>query len=117
MQVFLREAIGVTQGEEILFSDYENDGAMWKGDGDRERRKRITFPSAFREAPMVHVALSLWDTDCSTNARMDISAENVTAERCDLVFRTWGDTRVARVRVRWMAIGAAHHPDDWQGLD
>jgi hypothetical protein len=33
------------------------------------------------------------------------------------VFRTWADTRVARVRVSWMAIGAAHHADDWSDLD
>jgi hypothetical protein len=117
MQVFLREAIGVAQGEEVLFSDYQHDGEMWKGTGARERRKRITFPQAFRAVPMVHVGLSLWDTDSGTNARMDISAENVTPKSFDVVFRTWGDTRVARVRVSWMAIGAAHHADDWSDLD
>jgi hypothetical protein len=78
---------------------------------------RITFPQAFRAAPMVHVGLSLWDTDSATNARMDISADNVTPKSFDVVFRTWGDTRVARVRVSWMAIGTAHHPDDWSDLD
>lgn len=116
MQVFLREAIGVAQGEAVLFSDFEHDGEMWTGHGPRERRSRIVFDSAFRTAPMVHLALSLWDTDSGTNARMDIGAENVTPEGFDVVFRTWGDTRVARVRVRWMAIGAAHHADDWQDL-
>lgn len=117
MQVFLREAMGVAQGEEVLFSDYEHDGEMWKGRGDRERRKHIAFAATFRAEPMVHVALTLWDTDSGTNARMDISADKVTPEGFDLVFRTWGDTRVARVRVRWMAIGAAHHADDWQEID
>ncbi|WP_210877741.1 H-type lectin domain-containing protein [Roseovarius autotrophicus] len=117
MQVFLREAIGVAQGDEVLFTDYAHGGKMWTGAGARERRKHIAFRAAFRAAPMVHVALSLWDTDSGTNARMDISAENVTTEGFDVVFRTWGDTRVARVRVRWMAIGAAHHDDDWPEVE
>jgi hypothetical protein len=30
------------------------------------------------------------------------------------VFRTWEDTKVARARVDWLAIGAAHCEDDWQ---
>lgn len=117
MQVFLREAIGVAQGDEVLFSDYEHDGEMWKGNGARERRQRITFEAVFRAAPIVQVALSLWDIDSGANARMDVSAENITREGFEIVFRTWADTRVARVRVCWMAIGAAHHPDDWQELE
>ena len=32
----------------------------------------------------------------------------------DVVFRTWGDTKVARARVRWMAIGELDDPEDWQ---
>lgn len=117
MQVFLREAIGVAQGDEVLFSDYEHDGDMWTGQGARERRRYITFSPAFRAAPMVHVALSLWDADSSTNARMDVTAEKVTRDGFEIVFRTWADTRVARARVCWIAIGAAHHPDDWQELE
>jgi hypothetical protein len=31
-----------------------------------------------------------------------------------IVFRTWGDTRVARVRADWLAIGALPHEDDWE---
>lgn len=117
MQVFLREAIGVAQGDEVLFSDYQNDGEMWKGTGPRERRKRITFSPAFRAPPVVQVTPSLWDIDRGANTRLDISAENVTAEGFEVVFRTWSDTRVARIRLRWLAIGAAYHPDDWQGVD
>ncbi|MBC7163881.1 MAG: H-type lectin domain-containing protein [Roseovarius sp.] len=117
MLVFLREAIGVLQGDLALFSDFAHGGDMWTGEGARERREHIAFSPAFRSAPVVHVAFSLWDTDSATNARMDISAANVTPDGFDVVFRTWGDTRVARVRARWLAIGAAHHPDDWQGID
>jgi hypothetical protein len=30
-----------------------------------------------------------------------------------MVFRTWGDTRVARVRADWMAIGEQRSDEDW----
>ncbi len=55
----------------------------------------------------------MWDMDCATNPRMDISAEGATAEGFFLVFRTWGDTRVARVRADWIAIGEVRHDEDW----
>ncbi|MHA7829045.1 MAG: H-type lectin domain-containing protein, partial [Roseovarius sp.] len=48
------------------------------------------------------------------NARADVAAEKITEAGFEVVFRTWGDTRVARARIRWMAIGEARHEDDWQ---
>jgi hypothetical protein len=47
---------------------------------------------------------------------MDISADLVTAEGFEIVFRTWGDTRIARVRADWLAIGALPNDDDWEVL-
>lgn len=117
MQVLLREAIGIAQGEEALFSDFADGGEMWTAEGARERQKQVVFDPPFRSAPSVHVGLSLWDTDCRTNARIDVSAANVTPDGFDIVFRTWGDTRIARVRVSWIAIGAAHHEDDWREIE
>ncbi|KEP71015.1 ATP synthase [Thioclava dalianensis] len=105
--------VGLQQGSMVLFSDYQDGGAMWTGDGPRELRKLVEFPTAFRETPMVHVALSMWDIDQKHNGRMDISAEMVTSEGFVVVFRTWGDSRVARVRADWLAIGAVGHDDDW----
>lgn len=57
--------------------------------------------------------MSLWDIDQRANIRADVTAENVTRSGCDLVFRTWGDTRVARVRMSWLAIGEVKSEDDW----
>ncbi|EAP75261.1 MULTISPECIES: H-type lectin domain-containing protein [Roseovarius] len=105
--------IGIDQGELVLFSDYEKGGEMWTGTGERTRRHSIHFAEAYRLPPMVHVSLSMWDTDSSTNARMEISAENITEIGFDCVFRTWADTRVARARMRWMSIGELAHEDDW----
>ena len=52
--------------------------------------------------------------DAATVIRADIGAEAVTEDGFDLVFRTWGDTRVARVRIGWMAIGELSDDDDWE---
>lgn len=114
MKHLTSQSIGIDQGDDVLFSDYEDGGEMWTGDGARERRKSLTFREPFRSAPMVHVSLSMWDMDSATNARADVAAEKITANGFDVVFRTWGDTRVARARIRWMAIGELQHEDDWQ---
>ncbi|MEM7074885.1 MAG: H-type lectin domain-containing protein [Pseudomonadota bacterium] len=114
MRFLVNQAIGIDQGEETLFSDYEDGGDMWTGRGPRLRRTHILFETEFRVAPSVHVSLSMWDMDSATNARADVAAEAITKTGFDAVFRTWGDTRVARARIRWMAIGPVAHDDDWQ---
>ncbi|MGX9351373.1 H-type lectin domain-containing protein [Shimia sp. W99] len=105
--------IGVDSGDVALFSDFDTDGEMWTGDGPRERRKLIRFSEKFRVPPTVHVGLSLWDMDCGANIRSEVVAEEVTNLGFHLVFRTWGDSRVARVRMNWMAIGELAFADDW----
>jgi hypothetical protein len=104
--------IGVQQGAQVLFSDYAHDGPMWTGTGTREVRHVLTFAEPFLQPPAVTVGLAMWDMDHKTNARADLSAENVTAAGFDLVFRTWSDSRIARVRATWMAIGPARDEDE-----
>jgi hypothetical protein len=106
--------IGIDQGEDVLFSDFEDGGEMWTGAGPRERRHRVEFSQAYRSAPSVQVALSMWDMHHATNVRADIAAENIDPKGFEVVFRTWGDTKVARARVRWMAIGEMLDADDWE---
>ena len=106
--------LGVEQGETVLFSDFETDGEMWTGRGQRERRRRIKFSEAFRKVPTVQTSVSLWDMAADTIIRADIAAEHVTEDGFDLVFRTWGDTRVARVRIGWLAMGEVSDDDDWE---
>lgn len=105
--------IGIAQGSLVLFSDYQDGGVMWTGEGPRELRRAVTFDEPFRELPAVQVTLSMWDIDQKHNGRMDISADMVTEEGFIIVFRTWGDTRVARVRADWLAIGGVGNEDDW----
>lgn len=114
MLTLKNSTIGVDQGEDVLFSDYEDGGDMWTGSGPRERRHRVAFSEPFRTIPAVHISLSMWDMDSQTNTRAEIAAEAITETGFDVVFRTWADTRVARARVRWMAIGEAYHEEDWQ---
>jgi len=105
--------MGIDQGSRVLFSDFEHNGEMWSGDGDREVRVWVEFSEPFQAPPAISVGLSMWDMDHSTNPRMDISAEDATENGFHLVFRTWDDTRVARVRADWTAIGEVAHEDDW----
>jgi hypothetical protein len=104
---------GIEQGTRILFSDFVDDGAMWTGAGPREVRHGQSFTEPFAEPPVVTIGISMWDIDHNTNSRVDISAENVTAQGFEIVFRTWADTRIARIRADWMAIGPARDEDDW----
>ncbi|MBV2359075.1 H-type lectin domain-containing protein [Thalassococcus sp. CAU 1522] len=114
MKKFVGSLIGVDQGNEEVFSDFASGGEMWTGSGARERRKVVTFSEPFRTVPSVQVALSLWDMDQGANVRADVTADKITETGFDLVFRTWSDTRVARVRMSWLAIGEVASEDDWE---
>ena len=105
--------IGVEQGNKILFSDFAHDGAMWTGSGPREVRQPQVFKQPFKAPPVVSVSISMWDIDHKTNSRVDISAESVTAAGFEIVFRTWGDTRIARLRADWLAVGETRDDEDW----
>ncbi|SLN51816.1 H-type lectin domain protein [Roseivivax jejudonensis] len=113
MRTFDSHRMGVAQGTVELFSDFADGGEMWTGSGSRERRRRVEFPDPFSAPPAVHLSLALWDVDAAANMRADLSTENVAADGFEMVFRTWGDTRIARVRLSWMAIGPVASEDDW----
>ncbi|AXI41156.1 H-type lectin domain-containing protein [Sulfitobacter sp. SK011] len=113
MKKLRNHTIGVDSGDVVLFSDYEDGGEMWTGRGQRERRRHISFGEQYKSEPSVQMSLSLWDVDAVTVMRADISAEAITNTGFDMVFRTWGDTRVARVRIAWTAIGELPDEDDW----
>ncbi len=106
-------AVGIQQGNRVLFSDFVDDGPMWTGQGNRDCRVEVRFDHDFTDVPMVHVSIGMWDMDHKHNIRADVSAENVTNTGFDIVFRTWHDTRIARVRADWLAIGATQSDDVW----
>ncbi len=106
--------IGVEQGDIVLFSHYESGGKMWIGTGPRTHREAVRFSESFRTPPSVQAHLTMLDTDSNTNARLDLTVEGVTTEGFTIVFRTWDDTKVARVRAGWIAIGEMRHADEWE---
>lgn len=113
MQIIRSSRIGIAQGSVDLFSDFEEGGEMWTGEGSRVRSQWIAFDQRFAAMPVVHVSLTLWDMDSAHNVRADLAAENISEAGFDAVFRTWLDTKVARVRISWIAIGAVVDDDDW----
>lgn len=96
-----------------MFSDFEHDGVMWTGNGARQTRAHVEFSESFRANPVVQVNLTMFDMSNSTNARADVQAENITEDGFAIVFRTWGDTKIARVRVSWQALGELRQADEW----
>ena len=98
----------------MMFTDFQSGGPMWTGEGPREVRRTVSFDTPFLRRPAVMVGVSLWDSDRHSNLRADLTAENITAEGFDLVFRTWADSRLARIRADWTAIGAVPDEGDWQ---
>jgi hypothetical protein len=114
MRHFAGHILGIDQGSVVLFSDFEDGGPMWSGGGPREVRRRIDFDGTFRAPPAVQVALTMWDIDGGPNARVDLTAEVVEAGGFTLVFRTWGDSRIARVRASWLALGEVWGEGDWR---
>jgi len=105
---------GVEQGDQIMFSDFEDGGSMWSGGGARERKKVVVFSEPFAAAPLVQVSMTLLDLDKETNFRADALAQSVDETGFELVFRTWNDTRVARVRLSWIAMGALVDDEIWE---
>lgn len=114
MKRFRNHLIGVDQGTHILFSDFEDGGKMWVGKGTRSSRTEVKFSTPFKSEPAVQVVLDMWDIDQKSNQRADITAENITPEGFDIVFKTWGDTKIARVRAAWLAIGEVKGEDEWE---
>ncbi|SLN20445.1 H-type lectin domain protein [Aquimixticola soesokkakensis] len=114
MQKIRTHTLGIDNGSILLFSDFQDGGAMWTGKGPRELRRIVEFTESFAAPPVVNVSISMLDIDQQTNHRVDISAEMVNEEGFVIVFRTWGDTRVARVRADWVAFGSLKHEDEWE---
>lgn len=114
MKKLRNHLIGVDQGTENLFSDFENGGAMWTGSGTRTRNTHIKFSETFRTIPMVHISLDMWDMDHNSNSRAEVSAKNIKKDGFDIVFTTWGDTKIARVRASWLAMGEVKNDEEWE---
>lgn len=108
--------LGIDQGDVQVFSDFESGGPMWVSEGDRQRRAKVKFSEPFSEPPVVHVGFSLLDMSTGPSIRADLSAQNITRTGFDLTFKTWADSRVARIHASWIAFGKVEDPDSWEDL-
>ncbi|MDT1061865.1 H-type lectin domain-containing protein [Paracoccus sp. CPCC 101403] len=114
MRRFDHFAVGVASGVVDMFSAFEDGSAMWTGEGPRLERREVRFSEPFVEPPSVQVSMVMWDIGANANQRADLRAAEVSRDGFQIEFRTWGDTRVARVRASWMAIGPLRHNDDFE---
>jgi len=114
MRRFESGTFGIDHGDVVLFSDFEDDGQMWRGEGPRQSREVVVFSRAYTQPPHVQVSMSMWDISNNTNMRADVQAEDITPAGFTIVFRTWSDTQVARVRVAWTSFGELPHDDGWE---
>lgn len=79
---------------------------MPEPDARREVRIPVTFDRPFLAAPLVHVGLAGFDISNHDAARLLVKAEAVTPAGFDIVISTWLHTRIWRVDVNWLALGA-----------
>lgn len=86
---------------------------MWTGVGPRRSTYYVAFDEPFEDVPAVNIGLSMWDTEGSSNQRLDVQAIEIKPDGFLIEFRTWGDSKVARVRASWMAIGPVGYAENW----
>lgn len=113
MQKIHGHLVGIDQGEVVLFNDYEDNGPMWAETGERSVIKEITFSESFDEPPSTTVRLAMCDMSNDAYMRLDLRVEDVTRKGFKIRFNTWGDTKIARLRVAWQAIGSVSSDDAW----
>lgn len=107
------EGTYVQQGQELLFEHYVDEGPMWAGYGERATASFVEFDRPYVDKPVVHVSISLLDVQTDPLIRYELTAENITSEGFEIIFKTWADSRFARVRVAWLAIGQAIRDEYW----
>ena len=114
MRRFEGGKVGIDHGDVVLFSDFEDDGQMWRGEGPRQSRAAVKSSNPYATPPHVQVSMSMWDISNNTNIRADVQAEDIAETGFTIVFRTWSDTQVARVRVAWPSFGELPNDEDWE---
>ncbi|MCR9126660.1 MAG: H-type lectin domain-containing protein [Rhodobacteraceae bacterium] len=113
MQRLSGPLLGIDQGQKTVFAHYETDGEMWTGHGPREIRAKVRFSASFMRPPVVHAHMGLIDMATEPYIRADLTTDAITKHGFVLVFRTWDDSRVARIRADWMAIGELPDDERW----
>ena len=89
---------------------------MWSGTGDRQVVHTVEFDASFNRPPIVQLAVTLLDAASDKHLRYALTSENITEHSFDIVFKTWLDSRFARVWIDWTAMGSRSDPDMWHDV-
>ncbi len=90
-----------------LFNHVDKNGPLWAGDGDRQVRLKVRFVARFQRLPHIMLGICGMDSSCAQNLRFSLVAGHISVEGFEIVFKTWGDTKIARASINWSAIGQA----------
>lgn len=107
--------MGVDSGVARMFDHFEAQGPMWTGTGKRWSRQVVRFVTPFQAPPNIQLSVAMIDADSARNLRLELIAEDVSAEGFTAVAHTWSDTRIGRLHLNWMAVGSrsAHSAPLW----
>ena len=75
-------------------------------EADRSHRVAVTFLTPFGGVPLVHLGIAGFDVCNGDAARLTATATEVTSHGFTILLSTWLNTRIWRVDVNWLAIGA-----------
>ncbi len=104
--------VGVEDGFVLLFDHFEVETEMWSGTGNRTVEKKVFFSESFEDAPSVTVAPTLIDAHNAAYLRLNLRVEEVAPDGFTIAADIWEDTRIARLGLRWQAIGALGDPEE-----
>lgn len=76
---------------------------LYDGGGPRSTVIHVPFAERYRRPPAVSIALSSIDIIHTANARLTVTAQNVTEDGFEAVFATWSDSQIWSARAAWIA--------------
>ncbi|RED18646.1 H-type lectin domain-containing protein [Pontivivens insulae] len=104
--------IGIDEGFVSLFDHWAQTTVMWDGAGERTVRATVSFDEPFAEPPTVSLSIAVLDADNESYLRLNLRTEDVTTTDFTIAADTWEDTRIARLGMRWTAIGVLVDTDE-----
>lgn len=94
----------IERGRVEVFNDYPN-GPMWVGSGPRTVSRAITFAAPYGAPPVVQISLAEVDAGNGANLRISTGVRTTSREGAAADVTTWSDTRLASVKLDWVAFG------------
>jgi hypothetical protein len=100
----LTQVLGGTVQSGSVGAGMTNPGwSLLTGTGERVMKLPVRFPQAFARPPAVTVALSMFDIVQGTNIRLQVDAQEITAEGFSAVIKTWADSQIYYTTLSWVA--------------